>query len=257
MLDIYILKEADDKVAALVDSPQQRMGLRVQTSPRTPRTPRDHDWDAEARALYRRLNIDSVGGREKYRNMDAVYSHPGTGAKLYIGNQTAARSEAMLVAERVYHVVNCQDTSSANYFEMDERFEYVRFPVAHWWQTPGVDTHEGVLTFFEDGCHAWIEAKLSAGHNVLVHCLAGAHRAGTTGVSFMMRMGHFDVRTAILLAKYMRPIVDPFGSLLELLDRLQAAYEHQGLALVSAHSRAHEDDIDTNTPNASARRYRS
>ena len=34
-----------------------------------------------------------------------------------------------------------------------------------------------------------------------MHCLAGAHRAGTTGVSFMMREGRFGADTAIRLAK--------------------------------------------------------
>ena len=32
-----------------------------------------------------------------------------------------------------------------------------------------------------------IENALENGHNVMVHCLAGAHRAGTTGISYMMR----------------------------------------------------------------------
>lgn len=233
------------------------LGLWVQTSPRTPRTHLDHDWDEEAQALFRRLNIDTVKCKDKYRNMDAVYMHPTTGAKLFIGNQTAARSESVLLSEKVYHIVNCQEPTAANFFEGDRRFKYRRFPIAQWWRKPGVETHDGVLEYFENGCHAWIENALEAGHNVMVHCLAGAHRAGTTGVSFMMRMGKFDVDTAIRLAKWQRPVVDPFGSLLDLLARLQAAYEFRGDKLTSAvvssppyMRRSPDDDLDiTNTPN--------
>ncbi|KAJ8599428.1 hypothetical protein CTAYLR_007991 [Chrysophaeum taylorii] len=215
-------------------SPSPMSSLYVQTSsPRTPRTPRDKDWDEEARLLFRRLNMEGIRSREKYRNMDCVYQHPGTGAKLFIGNQTAARSESVLASEAIFHVVNCQDASTANFFERDPRFSYKRFPVSHWWRAPKVETHAGILAFFEHGCHAWIDSKLAAGHNVMVHCLAGAHRAGTTGVSFMMRKGHFDVVTAIRLAKWQRPIVDPVGQLLELLERLQAAYEATGIRLVT------------------------
>ena len=63
---------------------------------------------------------------------------------------------------------------------------------------------------------------------MLVHCLAGAHRAGTTGVSFMMRQGRLDAATAIKLAKVLRPVVDPFGQLHELLVRLEKAYANLG-----------------------------
>ena len=211
--------------------------LHVSTSPRTPMTI-DHDWDVEAKELLARLNIETTRKSkvEKYRNADAVYRHPTTGAKLYIGNMNAARSEAYLMSEEIYHVVNCQDATSRNYFENDPRFTYVRFPVAHWSRMPGTETPDGVLDFFEKGCHLWIDDKLEQGRNVLIHCLAGAHRAGCTGVSYMMRVGKFDVATAIHLAKFQRPIVDPFGQLLDLLHRLEAAYLARGIHLTVAAS---------------------
>ena len=88
------------------------------------------------------------------------------------------------------------------------------------WRTE-VNTDEDVIRYFEEGCHAWISQNLEAGRNVLVHCLAGAHRAGTTGVSFMMREGRYNADTAIRLAKALRPVIDPFGSLLDLLERFE------------------------------------
>jgi protein-tyrosine phosphatase len=44
------------------------------------------------------------------------------------------------------------------------------------------------LNFFKP-CHDFIDEALKRGENVMVHCLAGAHRAGTTGVSYMMKAG--------------------------------------------------------------------
>eukprot|EP00634_Sargassococcus_sp_CCMP2135_P012122 CAMPEP_0198668836 /NCGR_PEP_ID=MMETSP1467-20131203/73848_1 /TAXON_ID=1462469 /ORGANISM="unid. sp., Strain CCMP2135" /LENGTH=315 /DNA_ID=CAMNT_0044405569 /DNA_START=25 /DNA_END=972 /DNA_ORIENTATION=- len=226
----------EEEDCATSPSPQKSWcpwgNLRVSTSPQT----RDHDWDAEARELLRCVNLDDRS-KTKYRNADAVYSDPTTGARLFIGNVNAARSESFLVGERIFHIVNCQDESSTNFFEGDERFHYKRFPVSQWVRQPqNVASPEGVLRFFERGCHAWIEAALARGHNVLVHCLAGAHRAGTTGVSYVMRAAHFDVATAVNLAKFQRPVVDPFGQLLELLYRLEAAYLRQGVQLVVAAS---------------------
>ena len=40
--------------------------------------------------------------------------------------------------------------------------------------------------------------------------------------------GRFDTATAIKLAKFQRPIVDPFGQLHELLVRLEQAYTAKG-----------------------------
>lgn len=53
---------------------------------------------------------------------------------------------------------------------------------------PGINTPEGVLKFFAPA-HNFIDENLEKGNNVMVHCLAGAHRAGTTGVSYLMKVG--------------------------------------------------------------------
>lgn len=198
-------------------------GLFVSTSPRTP--------GEEVRSLYRRLNMEV--SPKPASDLDAIYVHEKTGAKLFIGNQKAARCEATLVNEQIFHIVNCQDATAVNFFAGDPRFCYKRFPVESWWQARDVDTHAGILAFFE-ALHSWIDQALANGNNVLVHCLMGAHRAGTAGVSFMMRQGGFDVQTAIRLVKWQRTIVDPFGHFLDALLRLQQAYEHRGDTLLSA-----------------------
>lgn len=51
-----------------------------------------------------------------------------------------------------------------------------------------------------------------------MHCLAGAHRAGTAGVLILMRMGNMDKQSAIRLAKKLRPAINPIGGLDQLLN---------------------------------------
>lgn len=164
---------------------------------------------------------DVIRGKGRRSHMDPIYSHPVTGAKLFVGNQTAAKSESMLVAENIFHVVNCLDSDASEIFR--GRVAYKHFPISR-----GPAQGEDVIEYFERGCHQFIEKALDAGRNVLVHCLAGAHRAGTAGVSFVMRQRKIDVRTAIILTKFQRPIVDPFGDLIDLLYRLQEAYLKRG-----------------------------
>jgi protein-tyrosine phosphatase len=63
-----------------------------------------------------------------------------------------------------------------------------------------MDSHQGVLKFFRP-CHNFIDEALNKGENVMVHCLAGAHRAGTTGVSYMMKAGQLSFPQALKIAK--------------------------------------------------------
>lgn len=62
---------------------------------------------------------------------------------------------------------------------------------------------------------------------MLVHCLAGAHRAGTTGVACLIHYAELEPTEAIRIAKRCRPIIDPIGQLPEFLNRLQRAEQSQ------------------------------
>ena len=62
----------------------------------------------------------------------------------------------------------------------------------------------------------------------MVHCMAGAHRAGTAGVSYMMRGGQMSFQNALKLANQLRSVIDPFGDLAELLSRFEAAQQQLG-----------------------------
>ena len=59
--------------------------------------------------------------------------------------------------------------------------------------------------------------------SVLVHCLAGAHRAGTTGTLCLMHYCNLKPSMAIKTAKACRPVIDPIGMLPALLDKYDAA----------------------------------
>ena len=68
-----------------------------------------------------------------------------------------------------------------------------------------------------------MDDAIASGGSVLVHCLAGAHRAGTTGCLLLMHEASMDMRTAITSAKKLRPAIDPIGGLPELLARFEKA----------------------------------
>ena len=76
---------------------------------------------------------------------------------------------------------------------------------------------------FLNPVHTYITACLERGENVLVHCMAGAHRAGTTGVSYMMKFGGLGYKDARKVARKCRPVIDPNGQLEKLLKKQEMA----------------------------------
>ena len=57
-----------------------------------------------------------------------------------------------------------------------------------------------------------------SGENILIHCLAGAHRAGSAGVIAIMYLTGLDSSEALAAARLARPVIEPIGSLGQLLD---------------------------------------
>lgn len=70
---------------------------------------------------------------------------------------------------------------------------------------------------------------MSSGGSVLIHCLAGAHRAGTTGVAWLMYANGLSADDAILLAKSKRKQINPIGAFPILLFKLEKALGEKGL----------------------------
>merc|ERR1712039_771140 len=104
----------------------------------------------------------------------------------------------------------------------DPSIKYFRFDIYQFMSKLDLRTHVGVLEFFTP-VFDWIDNAVASGHNVLVHCLAGAHRAGTTGVAYCLYGSNLDYKTAIAACKACRPIVDPMGDLTDLLRVLEVA----------------------------------
>lgn len=77
--------------------------------------------------------LQSLGARRsRYSHLDEIYADPVTGARIYVGNVTAAESPDIQEQHRIDHVVNCTD-DLPNYFEgvvADKR--YLRFHAADW-----------------------------------------------------------------------------------------------------------------------------
>ena len=114
------------------------------------------------------------------------------------------------------HYIHCSTHNMANFLENKGKV-YYRFDIALWARSCADDK---ALWKFVSSVYAFIEKALSEGQSVLVHCLAGAHRAGTTGVLCLMHFGNLPHPQAIKVAKMMRPIIDPIGSFPDLLKRV-------------------------------------
>lgn len=180
------------------------------------------DFDQEAHALWERLNLDPSSRKKgQWNALDSIYRHPSGGGTIYVGNQTAAENLTLLRGHNITHVVNCTfgDSMIPNFHQ--GRLEYINFPISHW-QSFVNSSNASVIAFVEP-LFKFIDEAISKGESVLVHCLAGAHRAGTTGVACLVHYAHMDVHSAIVTAKRLRPIIDPIGQLPMFLTRLKQA----------------------------------
>ena len=189
------------------------------------------DYNEEARKLFSVMGLDKDGhankdGRTKtgglYNDCDCVFKDPRSGGRVFIGNQTASRSRQVLADNGITHIVNCTD-DMPNVFEgKDRSIAYYRFDIYRYYSELNLKTHRGVLNFFSP-MFRWVDAAVAEGHGVLIHCLAGAHRAGTSGTAYVMHATGMDHGTAIKACKTVRSVVDPIGDLSDLLRQLEKA----------------------------------
>lgn len=192
------------------------------------------DFDAAGRQLLARLNLEGAAKEvARYDDLNCVYRDPDTGAGVFIGNAQAASNADTLSLNGIQRIVNCQGPSSKNYFEDDDAhpdMTYLRFPVSFWKRSVGSERAQqvgGAVEYIQP-TFAFINEGVALGEGCLIHCLAGAHRAGTTGVAYMMYQGQVSLSVALDLAKQLRPIVSPFAGLLEFLLVLDEALGYEG-----------------------------
>lgn len=158
-----------------------------------------------------------------YRNLDVVWKHPTSGGRVFIGNVSASDSIEELRANGITHVVNCTSDMPNKFERGSFKLSYFRFDIYRYMLELDVtNSSRGVLEFFRP-VFEFIDAAVANGGGVLVHCLAGAHRAGTTGVAYTMYASNLDHRTAIAACRACRPAVDPIDDLTDLLRQLETA----------------------------------
>lgn len=182
------------------------------------------DFDEEARKLWARLNLDPSSMRnEGYNALDPLWRHPETGGTFFVGNQTAAANLNLLQQHKITHVVNCTDNMPL-YHEGSGKIKYFRFDITSFYRK--VRTDEDAVTFAQPMLD-FVGAALADGKNVMAHCLAGAHRAGTTGCICLMHFAQLSNREAVPIAKRCRPIIDPIGDFPELLAKLDRGWKNR------------------------------
>ena len=106
---------------------------------------------------------------------------------------------------------------SKNFFEQDLFFEYIRFPIGSHQKAPfDMKSKDGVFKFFYPVIDH-IQRKTKEGRNILIHCTAGAHRAGSTVVAWLMFAQNLSADMATQLAKSKRSIIDPYSGFFDTL----------------------------------------
>mmetsp|Transcript_14865 Transcript_14865/g.29846 ORF Transcript_14865/g.29846 Transcript_14865/m.29846 type:complete len:211 (+) Transcript_14865:3-635(+) len=182
-------------------------------------TGRDPDFNEEAVKIFNRLG-NPQGSVGRFNACDPIWRHPTSGGTVYVGNVEAASNLGVLKQHGITHVVNCTDNMPM-YHSKTGQIEYLQFDIASWSRY----VRGGSESFYQftNKMFQFVGETVSDGKHVLVHCLAGAHRAGTTGCLLLMHFAALDAHSAVALAKRLRPIIDPIGSLPELLKKAEEA----------------------------------
>lgn len=185
------------------------------------------DYAQAGRELLKTVNLDHDGSREQYSNANSIFRHPRTNALLFVGNVHIACSRKELGELNITRIVYCQEPNEGKMnFKADPQFKYLPFNIGAWGQSVAEAHRSGgkfnAVVYFAP-LFEFVESELNDGRNVLIHCLAGAHRAGTAGVACLMHLCDVDRKFAIQIAKAARPVIDPIGDFPQLLQALDVA----------------------------------
>jgi len=157
---------------------------------------------------------------------DLIWQDSDTGGRVYIGNSFTSSSQALLQQYDINCIVNCTEHLQ-NHFEDNIGYSYVRFDRIDAVFTKGVVLPPAAVPELFSEVFGFIDQAVAAGRGVLLHCVAGAHRAGTTGCAFIMhRDSSLTCQQAITHCKSRRAIVDPaiWPFLMGLLEALDSSY---------------------------------
>jgi protein-tyrosine phosphatase len=176
------------------------------------------------------LEHNAEGGNsnelDMYRDADATFVHPTSGAMIFTANVRAAQSREMMRKHNIRLIVNTQGLDATNFHEGDPELTYFRFPVAFWRMQLRTASNEQVIAYFQPLFNA-IDAALERGDSVMIHCLAGAHRAATTTAAYLRYKLGIPPQDLQQYLRARRPIVELLPGLYEALLRLDAALTAQ------------------------------
>ena len=199
------------------------------------------DYDEEGRKLLARVGLydDSNTGdtttttQQQVRRLHAysnpIYKDPNTGGTIHVGNHMAAESIDKLNAMEpapCRRIVYCLDEWGKKPFQDDPEFIYLNFNIGWWRRTLGDDRDnpQKVLEYFTP-LFEFLDQELAAGNAILIHCLAGAHRAGTAGIASLMYLTGMNAEEATKTAQTLRPIINPISDFPKLLKTLEEGLE--------------------------------
>eukprot|EP00929_Paragymnodinium_shiwhaense_P053467 TRINITY_DN26755_c0_g1_i2.p1 TRINITY_DN26755_c0_g1~~TRINITY_DN26755_c0_g1_i2.p1 ORF type:complete len:253 (+),score=26.51 TRINITY_DN26755_c0_g1_i2:121-879(+) len=159
------------------------------------------DFDAEGRKVLEANCVQADGDRPRFAqrssSLNEVWRHPESGACLFVGDLTAADDEARLRECQIGAVVVCLNEMRDDVLEAAEcprRRQHFFYPIARWREGRGreaVARDDGVAFVFAP-LLGFVQDQLATGTSVLLHWLAGAHRAGTAGVACLMYLSDQD-----------------------------------------------------------------
>jgi hypothetical protein len=131
----------------------------------------------------------------------------------------AQRAQTSRASAAAYPPLTCRSRARSTddlpcYHEKDASVRYLRFNVSYWRSCGDSTTFEPrpaaeVVQWLRGSVFSFVDGALAKGEHVLVHCLAGAHRAGTTGVLLLMHKTAMGADEATATAKALRPAIDP------------------------------------------------
>jgi len=170
-------------------------------------------------------------------NVHCIHKHPSNGC-VFVGDVIIARDLSRMIKLGITHVVNCgkyvKNHVCDDYFEQGSKFltdaahrdtygvtvpdelpdppiQYFDFDIEHHphKRTEVGDSTDEELAELQSFCAPvcnWIDDVVASGSSVLVHCRAGKHRAGTTGVMYMMHSRGLDSDAALAHVQGIRPV---------------------------------------------------
>eukprot|EP00924_Labyrinthula_sp_SR-Ha-C_P005134 maker-scaffold_1-snap-gene-22.65-mRNA-1 protein AED:0.07 eAED:0.26 QI:155/0.5/0.33/1/0.5/0.33/3/0/199 len=159
--------------------------------------------------------------KQRASPINLIYTCPVTGRQLYTGTHQAATDKEILDKHNIYGIVNCTK-NLANVFE-HEAAKYFR-------QVVNLEISREIYKFVSEIVYQ-VDTWFQEGKNVLIHCHAGAHRAGTATTIFLMAKLRLPFLDALEFARKRRPCIDPYiflEAFLEKLDEVIAFLQTEG-----------------------------